>query len=130
MRKLAGSLGLCAFLMSTQTVAVSDVGDIDTYLMQDLETAIKDLEPVLGAGNVDSARADAEVLRDGLKWIEEYFAAKGTAKDAEQIARDGQQLVSTLFEHLEQKNLAAAIETARSTEKNCKRCHDIYGRDR
>jgi len=121
---------VCALLLNAQTVATSDIADIDTYLMQDLDTAIKDLEPVLGAGNVDSARADAEILRDGLRWIESYFSAKAGADNAVQIARDGQQLVGSLFEHLDRKDLTAAIDAARATEKNCKRCHDIYGRDR
>jgi len=130
MRKLVVGFGLSALLVSTQTSAVSDAGDIDTYVMQDLETAIKDLEPVLGANNFESARADAEVLRDGLRYIEQYFSAKGGADDAIKIARDGQELVSSLFQHLEKNDSTAAIEAARATEKNCKRCHDLYGRDR
>lgn len=117
---------LAMILMTNSVAAGPDFEDIDSDLMRDMDDAIKDLEPVLGAGNFDSAQADAEVLRDGLKYVEEYFAAKGGVDDGTAIARDGRTVVAGLLARLEVKDAAAAIEAARDTAKNCRRCHDIY----
>lgn len=113
-------------MLSTPALAGPDFADVDSDLMRGMEDAIKDLEPVLGAGNLASAQADAEVLRDGLKWVEEYFVAKGGLDDGVTIARDGRAVVDELLGHLEAKNVAEAIQAARNTAKNCRSCHDIY----
>src|SRR5689334_11774168 len=118
---------LCALAMlSASATANPDFGDIDSDLMRGMEDAIKDLEPVLGAGNLDSAQADAEVLRDGLQWVEQYFVAKGGVEDGVTIAREGRTVVVTLLDQLAAKNIPGAIEAARSTAKNCRSCHNIY----
>ena len=113
-------------LLSAPAVAGPDFADIDADLMRGMEDAIKNLEPVLGAGNLTSAQADAEVLRDGLKWTEEYFVAKGGVDDGVTIARQGRAVVDELLAHLNAKDVPAAIEAARNTAKNCRSCHDIY----
>lgn len=113
-------------LLSTSVMAGPDFADVDSDLMRGMDDAIKNLEPVLTAGNIASAHADAEVLRDGLQWVEEYFAAKGGVDDGVKIARDGREVVAALLGHLDAKNVPAAIEAARNTAKNCRSCHDIY----
>lgn len=117
---------LVALVPSQIAFADVDTSDVDSYLMQDMETALKDLEPVLTAGNGDSARADAEVLRDGLRYTHDYFVNKGNAEDAVKIAVEGQATIARLFAALDSKDLQAAIAAARDTAKNCKACHDIY----
>ena len=124
--KAVGVIFLTAVLLSAPALADPDFSDVDSDLMRGMEDAIKDLEPVLGAGNIASAQADAVTLRDGLKWVEEYFAAKGGVDDGVAIARDGRALVSELIGHLDAKNVSAAIESARKTSKNCRSCHEIY----
>lgn len=113
-------------LLSTPALAGPNFDDVDSDLMRGMEDAIKDLEPVLSAGNLESAQADAEVLRDGLQWVERYFVAKGGVDDGVAIARDGRAVVAKLLEHLAAKDATAAIEAARATAKNCRSCHDIY----
>lgn len=117
---------LAVALLATPALASPDFADIDSYLMRGMDDAIKDLEPVLGAGNLASAQSDAEVLRDGLQWVEEYFVAKGGVDDGVTIARRGRAVVAELLGHLDAKNVPAAIEAARNTAKNCRSCHDIY----
>ena len=70
------SLALC-----TAAAADLDLSDFDTLLMQDMDAAIKDLEPLLGAKDAGAATATAEFLRDGLEWTERYFETKGNAAD-------------------------------------------------
>lgn len=116
---------LAAFMPGTLTLATIDTSDVDSYLMQDMETALKNLEPVLTAGNAGSAQADAEVLRDGLQYTHDYFVAKG-ADDGIRIAAEGQATIARVLAALENKDLEAAIAAARDTAKNCKACHEIY----
>jgi hypothetical protein len=117
---------LVAFVPNGLAFAEVDTSDVDSYLMQDMETALEDLEPVLTAGNGESARADAEVLREGLRYTHDYFVNKGNAQDAVKIAAEGQATIVRLFAALDSKDLQAAIAAARDTAKNCKACHDIY----
>jgi cytochrome c556 len=123
---LAG-IALCALMPGQLAFADIDTSDVDAYLMQDMENALKSLEPVLTAGNTESALADAQVLRDGLKYTYDYFVGKG-ADDAVKIAADGQAAVERVFGALEKKDLDAAIAAARDTAQNCKACHDTYKR--
>lgn len=124
-RSAFAGVALCALMPGHLTFASIDTSDVDAYLMQDMENALKDLEPVLTAGNFDSALADAQVLRDGLQYIHGYFVAKG-AEDGVKIAAEGQAAVERVFAAIEKKDPAAAVAAARDTGKNCKSCHDIY----
>lgn len=126
MRRFAfAGVALCALVPGRLTFASIDTSDVDAYLMQDMENALKDLEPVLTARNFDSALADAQILRDGLQYIHDYFVAKG-AEDGVKIAAEGQAAVARVFAAIEKKDPEAAVTAARDTGKNCKSCHDIY----
>jgi hypothetical protein len=117
---------LLAGLGGVALAAESRFDDIDDDLMRGMDDAVKDLEPALSAGNIESATADAEILRDGLKWTHDYFTGKGGVDDGVKIAADGQSLVVELQKHLADKNVDAAVTAARQTSKNCRSCHDIY----
>ena len=119
-------MALAALMPNALALADVDTSDVDSYLMQDMENALKNLEPVLVAGNFDSARADAEVLRDGLQYVHDYFVAKGNAEDAVKMASEGQATIARVFAALDGKNLDAAIAAARDTARNCKACHEVY----
>lgn len=115
----------CALTLAHLAFANIDTSDVDTYLMQDMENALKDLEPVLTVGNFDSALADAQLLRDGLQYTHDYFVGKG-AEDAVKISAEGQAAIARVFAAIEKKDQEAAIAAARDTGKNCKSCHEIY----
>jgi hypothetical protein len=119
-------MALAAIMPGPLAFAELDTSDVDSYLMQDMQNALKDLEPVLVAGNFDSARADAEVLRGGLQYVYDYFVAKGNAEDAVKMAAEGQATIARVVAALDGKNQEAAIAAARDTARNCKACHEIY----
>lgn len=126
MRLIAiAGMALAATVPGHLAFAIVDTSDVDSYLMQDMETALKDLEPVLSAGNVDSALADAQVLRDGLQYTHEYFVTKGD-ENAAGIAIEGKAAVERVFAALDKRDLDAAIAAARDTAANCRACHEIY----
>lgn len=125
-RNLLRMIVLMMGFISAAVAAEPSFNDVDSDLMQGMDNAIKDLEPALSAGNLSSATADAEVLRDGLKWTHDYFTAKGNVEDGVRISADGRSLVVELEKYLAEKNTDSAIDTARRTAKNCRSCHDIY----
>jgi hypothetical protein len=119
-------MALAALMPARLVWSDVDTSDVDSYLMQDMENALKDLEPVLVAGNAEAALADAEVLRDGLQYTYDYFVAKGNAEDAVKIAAEGRETIARVLAALRSNDLQAAIAAARDTARNCKACHDIY----
>lgn len=126
LRKLVLLWGVIAMLSGKWVFAEIDLSDFDDDLMRDMDDAVKDLEPVLGAKNAAAATADAEVLRNGFKWTEDYFARKGSATDAVEFARTSQQLTAAVLQHVAARDFDAAAAAARELSKSCRKCHDVY----
>jgi hypothetical protein len=103
-----------------------DLHDFDDDLMRDMDTATKDLEPVLGAGNADAAKEDIDVLQHGFQWTEGYFQKKQTTPDAVKVAQEGERLIGELLPLLQRKDFPTAAATARELAKTCRACHDTY----
>lgn len=118
----AGALGVPA---SAQHVDI-DLRDYDDELMRDLDRTIKYFEPDINARNVEGAREDAEILQDGFRYTEDYFAKKGSAEDAVKISRQGLNLIDTALKALDESDFDAAAVSARETARTCRACHDIY----
>ena len=126
MRKPSVLLGVCALLCAAVAFAAIDLSDFDDDLMQDMDDAIKDLEPVIAGKSIDAARADAETLQNGLKWTEDYFAAKGSAPDAVKFAQEGQGLTASILKSLAAGYFESSLDNARKLAKTCRTCHDVY----
>lgn len=117
---------LLAVIGGGVVAAKVDVSDINVDVMRAMDDAIKDLEPSLGANNLDAAGNDIAVLLEAYQWTEDYFSAKGGASDAVEIARKGKVLVSEAEAAIKRNDLDKGAELARETTRNCKACHDIY----
>jgi cytochrome c556 len=118
--------GLLALLSGGAVFAEVDLKDFDDDLMRDMDTAIKDLEPVVGAKNAVAATGDAKLLRDGFKQTEDYFARKGNAADAVEFARKSEELTATVLKEITANDFDAAANSARALSKSCRACHDVY----
>jgi hypothetical protein len=103
-----------------------DLQDYDDDLMRDLDKTIKFFEPDIQAGNAQGAADDADVLRDGFKYTEDYFTKKGNAEDAVKISQQGLQSLAAAVKFTEQNNFEAAAVAARQVSGTCRTCHDIY----
>lgn len=124
MRRIA-----CALLLMVPLTVVSalDLDDFDQDLMRAVEDAFKDLEPVLGASNIDAAKDDIAVLKEGYQWTLEYFTAKkAEALDAVEIVVAGQKLLGEVEGAMAAKDFGKAMAKARELSANCKSCHDKY----
>jgi cytochrome c556 len=106
--------------------AALDTSDIDTLLMQDMESSVKRLEPLIGAKDIVAATRAVGVLAEGLEYVEGYFTAKENAADAVQFARTGRQRAADVSASLDAGDFAAAAEAARGLAKACRTCHDAY----
>jgi len=126
MRKRVVFLGVVLAMTGSLVFADIDLSDFDDDVMRGMDDANKDLQPVMGAGNGEAAIADAEVLRDGFKWTEDYFVKKGGTDDAVKFARQSQELTASILKSLAAKDFDTATTTARTLANSCKTCHDSY----
>jgi hypothetical protein len=126
LRRMSILCGASVILAAGAALADIDLKDFDDDLMRDMDSAIKDLEPVIGAKNAVAAAGDAELLRDGFKQTEDYFAKKGGAADAVDFARHSAELTATVLRSINAGDFDAAGNTARALSKSCRNCHDVY----
>jgi len=103
-----------------------DLRDYDDELMRDLDRTIKFFEPDISAGNVDGARADAEILEEGFRYTQDYFSKKESAEDAVQISQRGLQSIASALAALDANDFDRASASAREAAGTCRSCHDIY----
>jgi hypothetical protein len=95
-------------------------------LMQEMDGAIEDLEPFIGAQNTAEALDTALFLQDALLWTKDHFVAKGDAADGVDFAQQGHDTAVAVARSLEANDFAAAAEGARALSGNCRTCHDAY----
>lgn len=126
MRKLVVYFSIYVALCSGLVWADMDLSDFDDDLMRSMDTAIKDLEPVIGARNIEAATADVEVLNDGFKQTEDYFAKKGNAEDGVRFSKESQDIAAALTKALAAKDFDGAASRARDMARACTTCHDAY----
>jgi hypothetical protein len=126
LRRMSILCGVSVVLAAGAALADIDLKDFDDDLMRDMDTAVKDLEPVIGARNAVAATGDAELLRDGFKQTEDYFARKGGASDAVDFARHSEELTAAVLKSIAANNFDAAASAARTLSKSCRTCHDVY----
>lgn len=107
-------------------MAAIDLSDFNDDVMRAMDDANKDLQPYISASNVQAARDSALVLEEGLKWTEEYFAAKPDAADAVRFAKESLAINAAVLQALEAKDLPRAAERALALSHECKTCHDVY----
>jgi len=113
-------------MSSGAVLAGIDLKDFDDDSMRDMDIAIKDLEPVIGARNAVAARGDAELVREVLEQTEEYFAKKEGAADAVAFARRSEELTATVLEKISANDFDGAASSARALSNSCRACHDVY----
>jgi hypothetical protein len=129
MRKVIISSFLCGLVFVNIAQAQHrdlDLHDYDDDLMRDLDRTIKYFEPDITAGNAQGALDDADVLRDGFKYTEDYFTKKGNAEDAVQISKKGLQYLDIAVKDAEANQFDAAAAAARQVSATCRACHDVY----
>jgi cytochrome c556 len=103
-----------------------DLRDYDDELMRDLDRTIKYFEPDIAAKNVEGAKEDAEVLKEGFQYTEDYFSKKPNAGDAVEISQRGLESIASALIALQGADFDKAAAAARDVAGTCRSCHDIY----
>jgi hypothetical protein len=123
---MAFIMGLSLLVSSAGAAPSLDFRDYDNDLMRDLDKTIKYFEPDITAKNADAVKEDADLLADGFRYTEDYFAKKGQADDAVEISRKGTKLIADVRSFVEKADFEAAAAAAREAPGVCKSCHEIY----
>lgn len=110
----------------TRVIAELDLSDFDDDLMRTMDDTNKYLEPDINAKNAKSAKEGADIIIQGLKWTEDYFAHKGGVDDGVKLAQEGQVLAQDILTALDKNDFDKAAASARALTKNCRSCHDLY----
>lgn len=113
-------------VVSAALAETFDFRDYDNDLMRDLDRTIKYFEPDVTAGNAGAAKEDLELLAEGFRYTEDYFAKKGSAQDAVDISRKGAKIIADVRQLVEKSDFEGAASAARGTPDVCKSCHDLY----
>lgn len=118
----------CAVLLGSSVAVLAEVNldGFDGEVMRAMDDAFKDLEPVLGASNVEAAKADVATLKDGYQWTLEFFAVDRGAPEAAAINQAGQALLAEIDSAIDKGDFGAAVGKARDLQANCKSCHQKY----
>jgi hypothetical protein len=103
-----------------------DLTDFNEDVMKDMDDAFKSLDSNIATKNAKAAVADAQVVRDGLKWAEDYFTRKGKVEDAVKLARQGQDLAAAVAKSAAASDFDTALTDYDSLVKTCRVCHDAY----
>lgn len=103
-----------------------DLRDYDDELMRDLDRTIKFFEPDIAAKNVEGAKEDAEILKEGFQYTGDYFSKKPNADDAVEISQRGLQSIASALSALQGSDFEKAAASAREVAGTCRSCHDIY----
>jgi hypothetical protein len=118
----AGILGVPAYAQHRDL----DLHDYDDDLMRDMDKTIKFFEPDIQAGNAQGASDDADVLREGFKYTEDYFGKKGDTEDAVKISKQGLEYLDAAVKYAADNDFEAAASAARQVSGTCRTCHDVY----
>lgn len=126
-RRIFAAAFAAATLLSPAAFAQSgeDKG-ILILVMQDMDGAIEDLEPFIGAHKVPEAKDAAIFLQEALVWAKDYFAANPDTPDGAAYAQAGLETTAKVIAALDAADFDAALEQARALSDNCKTCHDAY----
>ena len=112
-RKRVTAIALVTVLLGGVVWAAVDLSDFNDDVMRAMDDANKELQPYISAGNVNAAIDDSQVLAEGLKWTEAYFADKGGAEDAVKFSQDGIKLNDEILQALKDRKLEVAGDKAR-----------------
>ena len=118
---------MLVFVATTGFAAATiDLNDFDEDAMRAIEDAAKELESSIPGQDAPITIANAEFVRDSLKWAEGYFAKKGGVEDAVKLAQQGQVQADAIALAAKAKNFDGASDSFGSLKKTCKTCHDAY----
>jgi len=127
--RIVAAAGLVvAAAVGTWTLAAAslDLSDFNEDIMKDMDDTVKALDSNITARDVTSAVSEAQSIRNGLHWAEDYFGKKGNVADAVKLAKRGEELADAVGKSVSLNDFDAALTSYDLLVKNCRTCHDAY----
>jgi hypothetical protein len=123
-----GALGIAVGLtgpLVRATVSL-DLADFDDDVMRDMDDTMKRLDSNIALRDPKSVASDAQSIRNGLKWAQDYFTKKGNVEDAVKWAKQGQDLADGVARSAQSSDFDTSLSAYDSLVKTCRACHDAY----
>ncbi|HEV7447974.1 MAG TPA: hypothetical protein VGO18_35740 [Steroidobacteraceae bacterium] len=123
-----GALGVAVGLtgpLVRATVSL-DLTDFNDDVMREMDDTMKRLDSNIATRDPTSVAADAQSIRDGLKWAQDYFTKKGNVEDAVKWAKQGQDLADAVARSAQSSDFETSLTTYDSLVRTCRACHDAY----
>jgi hypothetical protein len=124
-----GALGIAVGLTGPLVVADTvnlDLSDFNDDVMRDMDDTMKRLDSDIATRDAKSVANDSVLIREGLKYAQDYFAKKGNVEDAVRWARQGQDLAEAVANAVQAGDFDTSLGKYDSLVKNCRSCHDVY----
>ncbi len=118
-------LFLAAFFLLANGV-FSAQAEVDMDLMQTVEDLNKSLASNVATKNANGSKSDAKELEQLFTTVETYFANKGGAEDAVELARKSRLLAAAISKAVSEGNYEAATNHATDLSRACRSCHTFY----
>jgi len=126
MNKKQLTIVAAASLLAALAYADVDLADFDDERMEAMDDTTKAIDAVIAGRDPSIAPFDLQTLLADLKWTESYFAGKGTAPDAVDLAQKAQLSVTAIGDALAKSDYDTAFNEFRALKRSCRSCHDVY----
>ena len=122
---LSIAVGVTGPLVAAGTVRL-DLSDFNDDVMRDMDDTMKTLDSDIATHDAKSVARDSALIRDGLKYAQDYFTKKGNVEDAVRWAKQAQDLVEAVTNTVQDGDFDTSLSKYDSLVKTCRACHDVY----
>jgi len=94
--------------------------------MHSIEDSNKSLASNIAIKAAKEASSDARELNEMFATVEAFYARKGDAPDAVELAKKSRALSAQILESVSASDFGAATDSATTLSRTCKTCHNYY----
>ena len=94
--------------------------------MHSIEDSNKSLASNIAIKETRGASSDAKELTEMFAQVEAFYARKGDAPDAVELAKKSRALSTQILQSVSTSDFGAATDSATTLSRTCKTCHNYY----
>jgi hypothetical protein len=121
----AGDRAASEGIPSGGTVSL-DLSDFNDDVMRDMDDTMKRLDSDIATRDAKSVAGDTALIREGLKYAQDYFTKKGNVDDAVRWAKQAQELAEAVGSAVQANDFDTSLNKYDALVKTCRSCHDVY----
>ena len=123
MRKLVTFLGI--YTAMAASVFPQSADEFDAW-MRTIDEKNQSVQNSVAAKDASAVAADAKVLQDTFKQVEQFFVKRGNASDAVGLAQKAQERAADVAKSAGAKDFDAAATQSIRIAETCTACHRRY----